>query len=60
MSKECCPWNTKKGEYEVQIAECVFMGLWGGRGNSKSSEHTEIFTMGHGKEGFVDGICEVQ
>ncbi len=58
--KRVVPQNTKKGEYEVQVAESVFMGLRAGRGNSKSSEHTETFTMGHGEEDFVDGICEVQ
>ena len=60
MSKECCPRNTKEGEYEVQVAESVFMGLRAGRGNSKSSEHTETFTVGHGEEDFTEGICEVQ
>lgn len=60
MSKDCCLQNTKEGEYEAQVAESVFMGLRAGGGSSESSEHTEMFTVGHGGEDFAEGICEVQ
>lgn len=38
----------------------VVKGLRAGRGNSKSSEHTETFTMGHVEENFEERICEHQ
>lgn len=59
-SKEYCPWNTKKGECDFQGAESVVMELRAREGNSKSSEHTELFTMGHGEENFAERIYELQ
>lgn len=36
----------------------VVTGLRAGRGNSKSSEPTETFTVGHGEENFEEGISD--
>lgn len=65
LGRRLCPKSVVLGiprrvNMEVQVAESVFMGLRAGRGNSRSSVHTEAFTMGHSEEYFADGICEVQ